>query len=189
MKMEPIECSESSASNTQTPGIYPKESELHFQHGKKLKLKIKFQGYSRKDGAQLFCRYSFCCFMGILYYSIYIFILCLCNFILIYVLFYIILCLFVCKCVQTTATGCLSNYSRQIYQYQLSPKHVSGFFTPIIRSFTAYGVLSCCGCSGWRVSWQAVCTPHSTLHLTRLFLQLEIFKIMFRKSKQSIYLQ
>jgi hypothetical protein len=29
IKMEPIENSETSASNTQTPGIYPKESELH----------------------------------------------------------------------------------------------------------------------------------------------------------------
>jgi hypothetical protein len=28
MKMEPIESSETSASNTQTPEIYPKESEL-----------------------------------------------------------------------------------------------------------------------------------------------------------------
>jgi hypothetical protein len=29
MKMEPIVSSETSASNTQTPGIYPKESEIH----------------------------------------------------------------------------------------------------------------------------------------------------------------
>jgi hypothetical protein len=29
MKMEPIVSSETSASNTQMPGIYPKESELH----------------------------------------------------------------------------------------------------------------------------------------------------------------
>jgi hypothetical protein len=37
-KMEPIECSETSASNIQTPGIYPKESELHLQHGENLNL-------------------------------------------------------------------------------------------------------------------------------------------------------
>jgi hypothetical protein len=30
MKMEPIERSETSASNTQTPGNYPKETVLHF---------------------------------------------------------------------------------------------------------------------------------------------------------------
>jgi hypothetical protein len=30
MKVEPIESSETSASNTQTPGNYLKESELHF---------------------------------------------------------------------------------------------------------------------------------------------------------------
>jgi hypothetical protein len=39
MKMEPIESSETSASNTQTPGIYPKESELHLQHGENSNLK------------------------------------------------------------------------------------------------------------------------------------------------------
>jgi hypothetical protein len=35
--MEPTESSETSASNTQTPGIYPKESILHLEHGEKIK--------------------------------------------------------------------------------------------------------------------------------------------------------
>jgi hypothetical protein len=39
MKMDPIVSSETSTSNTQTPGIYPKESELHLQHGENLNLK------------------------------------------------------------------------------------------------------------------------------------------------------
>jgi hypothetical protein len=33
--------SETSASNTQTPGIYPKESELHLQHGENSNLKSR----------------------------------------------------------------------------------------------------------------------------------------------------
>jgi hypothetical protein len=39
MKMEPIEHSETSASNTQTPGNYPKETVLHLQHGENSNLK------------------------------------------------------------------------------------------------------------------------------------------------------
>jgi hypothetical protein len=34
MKIEPIESSETSANNTQTPGTYPKESKLHLKHAK-----------------------------------------------------------------------------------------------------------------------------------------------------------
>jgi hypothetical protein len=37
MKMEPIESSETSANNTQTPGTYSKESKLHLKHGENLK--------------------------------------------------------------------------------------------------------------------------------------------------------
>jgi hypothetical protein len=37
MKMEPIVSSETSVRNTQTPGIYPKESKLHLEHGESLK--------------------------------------------------------------------------------------------------------------------------------------------------------
>jgi hypothetical protein len=40
LKMEPIVSSETSASNTQTPGSYPKESLLHLQHGENLNLKL-----------------------------------------------------------------------------------------------------------------------------------------------------
>jgi hypothetical protein len=40
MKMEPIERSETSASNTQTPGNYPKETVLHLQHGENPNLKL-----------------------------------------------------------------------------------------------------------------------------------------------------
>jgi hypothetical protein len=39
--MEPIERSKTSASNTQTPGNYPKETVLHLQHGKNSNLKSK----------------------------------------------------------------------------------------------------------------------------------------------------
>jgi hypothetical protein len=35
--MEPIECSETSAISTQTPGKYPKENILHIKHGESLK--------------------------------------------------------------------------------------------------------------------------------------------------------
>jgi L-lactate permease len=38
--MEPIERSETSASNTQTPGNYPKETVLHLQHGENSNLKV-----------------------------------------------------------------------------------------------------------------------------------------------------
>jgi hypothetical protein len=40
--MEPIERSETSASNTQTPGDYPKETVLHLQHGENSNLKSTF---------------------------------------------------------------------------------------------------------------------------------------------------
>jgi hypothetical protein len=40
MKMEPIQCSESSAYKIQTPGNYPEESILHPQHGESLKTTI-----------------------------------------------------------------------------------------------------------------------------------------------------
>jgi hypothetical protein len=40
--MEPIERSETSASNTQTPGNYPKETVLHLQHGENSNLKSKY---------------------------------------------------------------------------------------------------------------------------------------------------
>jgi len=40
MKMEPIECSETSAIRTQMPGNYPKENILHIEHGESLKSKI-----------------------------------------------------------------------------------------------------------------------------------------------------
>jgi hypothetical protein len=39
MRMEPIESSETSASNTLTLGNYPKESELHLQNGENSNLK------------------------------------------------------------------------------------------------------------------------------------------------------
>jgi hypothetical protein len=57
-------------------------------------------------------------FMGILYYSMYTFILF--YVILYYSMYYFILfyVLFMCICVQTTATGCLPNCSWQIYQYR-----------------------------------------------------------------------
>jgi hypothetical protein len=41
MKMEPIESSETSATNTQTPGIYRKESILRLEHGESLKSRIQ----------------------------------------------------------------------------------------------------------------------------------------------------
>ena len=37
MKMEPTECSETSAFSTQAPGKYPKENALHTKHGESLK--------------------------------------------------------------------------------------------------------------------------------------------------------
>jgi hypothetical protein len=37
LKMEPIECSETSAISTQTPGKHPKENILHLKHGESLK--------------------------------------------------------------------------------------------------------------------------------------------------------
>jgi hypothetical protein len=43
MKMEPIESSETSASNTQTPGIYPKERKLYLEHGENLKSRNIYQ--------------------------------------------------------------------------------------------------------------------------------------------------
>jgi hypothetical protein len=49
MKMEPIESSETSASNTQTPGIYPKESILHLEHGESLKSRIPHGSYPFRE--------------------------------------------------------------------------------------------------------------------------------------------
>jgi hypothetical protein len=43
LKMEPIVSSETSASNTRTPGSYPKESLLNLQHGENLSLKSSLQ--------------------------------------------------------------------------------------------------------------------------------------------------
>jgi hypothetical protein len=40
--MEPIESSETSASNTQTPGNYPKERKPYLEHGENLKSRISF---------------------------------------------------------------------------------------------------------------------------------------------------
>jgi len=48
MKMELVECSETSAIRTQTPGNYPKENTLHIEHGESLKsrnLNILFYSY------------------------------------------------------------------------------------------------------------------------------------------------
>ena len=42
MKMEPIQCSKTSAIRTQTLGNYPKENILHIEHGKSLKSIIVF---------------------------------------------------------------------------------------------------------------------------------------------------
>jgi hypothetical protein len=47
MKMEPIERSETSASNTQTPGRYPKEIVLHLQHGENSYLKSRNELFSK----------------------------------------------------------------------------------------------------------------------------------------------
>ena len=40
MKMEQIECSETSAYINQTPGNYPKENKLYSEHGESLKSRI-----------------------------------------------------------------------------------------------------------------------------------------------------
>jgi hypothetical protein len=37
LKMEPIQCSETSAISTQKPGKYPKENIFHLKHGESLK--------------------------------------------------------------------------------------------------------------------------------------------------------
>jgi len=42
MKMEQIECSETSAYINQTPGNYPKENTLYSEHGESLKSRIHF---------------------------------------------------------------------------------------------------------------------------------------------------
>ena len=42
LKMEPIQCSETSAIITQTLGNYPKENILHIEHGESLKSRIFF---------------------------------------------------------------------------------------------------------------------------------------------------
>jgi hypothetical protein len=41
VKMEPTECSETSAFNIQTPGKYPEENIPYLQHGESLKTTIK----------------------------------------------------------------------------------------------------------------------------------------------------
>jgi hypothetical protein len=41
MKMEQIECSETSAYKIQTPGNHPEENVQHTEHGESLKSKIK----------------------------------------------------------------------------------------------------------------------------------------------------
>jgi hypothetical protein len=50
MKMEPIESSETSASNTQTPGIYPKERKLYLEHGENLKSRIYLGSFLEPGG-------------------------------------------------------------------------------------------------------------------------------------------
>jgi hypothetical protein len=46
LKMEPVECSETSAITTQTPGQHPKENILHLTHGKSLKSRNE-NGYQK----------------------------------------------------------------------------------------------------------------------------------------------
>ena len=41
MKMEQIECSETSAYINQTPGNHPKENKQHSEHGESLKSRVK----------------------------------------------------------------------------------------------------------------------------------------------------
>jgi hypothetical protein len=48
MKMEPIERSETSASNTQTPRNYPKEIVLHLQHGENSNLKSSYYIFKKR---------------------------------------------------------------------------------------------------------------------------------------------
>jgi len=56
MMMEPIQCSETSAVRTQTPGNYPKENILHIEHGESLKSRIYLRVYREtvwpSDGAK-----------------------------------------------------------------------------------------------------------------------------------------
>jgi len=54
MKMEQIECSETSAYINQTPGNYPKENTLYSEHGESLKSRINFP-YSRYSEVN-FCK-------------------------------------------------------------------------------------------------------------------------------------
>jgi hypothetical protein len=49
MKMEPIECSETSTISTQTPGKYPKENILHIKDGESLKSRILLKYLSFMD--------------------------------------------------------------------------------------------------------------------------------------------
>jgi len=51
MKMEPIECSETSAIRTQTQGNYPKENISHIEHGESLKTRM-WKVFSRKIGTE-----------------------------------------------------------------------------------------------------------------------------------------
>ena len=45
MKMEQIECSETSAYINQTPGNHPKENKQHSEHGESLKSRICLSDY------------------------------------------------------------------------------------------------------------------------------------------------
>ena len=49
MKMEQIECSETSAYNNQTPGKYPKEYIQDSKHGEGLKSRIPITCYSQLE--------------------------------------------------------------------------------------------------------------------------------------------
>ena len=52
MKMEQIECSETSAYNNQTPGKHPKEYIQDSKHGKSLKSRILLRSYVRVERMQ-----------------------------------------------------------------------------------------------------------------------------------------
>jgi hypothetical protein len=45
VKMEPTECSETSAFNIQTPGKYPEENLPYLQHGESLKIMLRVFDY------------------------------------------------------------------------------------------------------------------------------------------------
>jgi hypothetical protein len=46
MKMEQIECSETSAYKIQTPGNHPEENIQHTEHGESLKSKVGFSSHT-----------------------------------------------------------------------------------------------------------------------------------------------